>query len=222
MFWPHDDTMALMGWLKEPVNTLQNLLLLGTHVHGKFGRKEFFLRPLLDRCTQEELLLQFSWVRPASTILNGVEFNQRANETGLGNMRVPAPYPDIESGDIVRIMTCDPKRFPLPNPELLNIQVALQIAINAAAAADVLELLFKEDYSEPPIGALRQEIDSLDPELIYTERPPDPCPNFSNYLIRRAVSLGIVKWTDIPKWQRILIRNEAEDKASSAGTSVGG
>lgn len=84
MFWPHDDTMALMRWLRDPANTVQNLLPLGTHVSSKFRRKEFFLRSLSDRYTQEELVLEFSWVRPASTILNSVEFNQRANEIGLG------------------------------------------------------------------------------------------------------------------------------------------
>ena len=54
-------------------------------------------------------------------------------------------HPEIENGDVYEIVTSDPKKYPLPSFDFLQIQYAVIVAFAALKAAGSLKTIFSED-----------------------------------------------------------------------------
>lgn len=149
------------------------------------------LRPIAEDCTDSRLVLEFR--------LLGKEENRLVNyektDASLADKRDGYNPKAILSGDILTVSTKDPRNYPLPYFQLLDLQYHLNRALRATGAGEVLRLLFRRDQDRDPGDKSDTPVDLWEYPL-----PTEESAFLAAYLVEMAVEEGIIEKDEVDLW----------------------
>lgn len=166
-FWPNDKTDAWQEALEQTEMERRNIIPLSPEAHKRWDRHYFALRPIRHKTNPNVLYVQLCYSTPIDLKsgerpdVNNRDFIDIQGQDKVGGLcdwrdvvdnNGEAPYSirAIRSGDIFRFTTSDPKKYPLPDHNLLALQWALHRVLGSLKAAGALSVIFSHD---PPDDA---------------------------------------------------------------------
>lgn len=160
MFWTPD---RVESWKREIVGLrerCENMITLSKDAHELWGEARFALRPL-QLVNARTLRVQFFWQQKANNSIDEVDLlKEPMSSEGLkksNGMHMPLTtsegegdrdspqYEPIRSGYEFDIVTEDPKNFPLPSWQLLEMQWHLQRVAAMSGAGEAKDLSSLDD-----------------------------------------------------------------------------
>lgn len=145
LFW---SDARVDGWKEalscgQGIDTLSNLMTVGSDVSGYWKRARFALKPLELSDDGKCLRMQFFWLRRFTkpSVLDesakGASLLERL-DTGHGRARLWGMITEqkIVSGDVVTLKTMEPAKYPLPSMTLLDMMWVLNRVASISSFSD--------------------------------------------------------------------------------------
>lgn len=160
VFWPEEKVLAWKEAVHKAETEFQNVLPLSPEAHRRWDHHYFSLRPIKHERDPEHILyVQICWSNPIDKAtgqradnVHDRDYIDIRGEQGVGGLCDWREVGDcngkphiraIRSGDIYRITTSDPAKYPLPSAELLEIQYALHRVLGSMKAAGWIKHIFR-------------------------------------------------------------------------------
>jgi hypothetical protein len=211
-FWTGRQVNRLKKDLQDPKVEKQNLLMLDIGIHNAWtaGRLAFKPLPPTDSHRLELEVHILSNVSPGSVIHEQIRYpdgilKYMANITDSRTGKV------IQTGDIINIVTDDPKEHPLPSWELLMLQYQVQRVLRAVTAVEPLTMIFRGDMT-PDAAKLRADVDEE-----YIDRHLDA--GFCDLLIHEAMYQEIIPIDSGDYWRGLLYESDSYSTSETSDTS---
>lgn len=207
----------LKDLLKTPDSQFRNLVILDVGLHTSWSKAKFALKPI-PSIDPREMRLEFRWL--GQTTPDHLVQHVQGSSGDIVDTRPDVPR-RIETGDQIKLTSCEPKTYLLPDQFLMKLQFHFQMVCRACGAAGALKLLFYNNYPPPePPMPLADEGDGMGP-IQY------PHPDFMKHLAKAAVDEGILNEDGAKAWCQYLHAEtdgdedeENEDMDSHVETNV--
>jgi hypothetical protein len=218
MFWSDEITEAWQAAVEAPKMELRNIIPLSPEAHKRWDRHYFALRQIKHKLNDNVLYVQLCYSNPIDfkTGERGdvydrefIDIQGQDEVGGLCDWRDirdnnGAPYVRaIRSGDVFRLTTPDPGKYPLPDYNILALQWALHRVLGSLKAAGALRAIFGDDPPDDAPAVPSGGSVLLDRSLLA-------------YLADIAEDKGIMTPDTAAKWRGVILKAMYEELLSKA------
>ncbi|KKZ61436.1 hypothetical protein EMCG_03949 [[Emmonsia] crescens] len=170
LFWSDERVDRWLQTIEPTTETMKNLLCLTPSVHKYHANAYFALKPVEMSEDETILTLQFHWlpcINNPSTMRISTKpdipriGDRRENDSKMIKIWNVETEKKICSGDQIVMKTIDKKRFPLPDPAILDMQWVLHALTAMSAGAEPLEELYENDDDYSHAGMIYDDYDNV-------------------------------------------------------------